>query len=226
MSYHIMSIDPKNESEDEIEGEPLLIGLTGGIGSGKSTVATIFEDAGFPIINADKEARFIMEHNESVKEALIQRFGAEIYSENGTLNPSVLAHIVFTSNDLTNLDDLNAIVHPIVLETMFAKAEQLAEEHDVIIIDIALLYELDLADGFDYVIGILTAAELRYERLMRDRGMTKDQISARMKAQIGDDSLKEHCDFIIENNGSIEDLEKASQYLVEILPYLPNTSAE
>jgi len=221
-----MNTDPYIESDDEIEGEPLLIGLTGGIGSGKSTVASIFEEAGFPVINADIEARLIMENSNTVKEAIINRFGVSVFAENGQLNASVLSQIVFASNDLTNLNDLNAIVHPIVLETMFAKAEQLAEEHDVIIIDIALLYELDLADGFDYVIGVLTAPELRYERLMRDRGMTKNQISARMKAQIGDDSLKEKSDFIIENNGTKEDLEKASQYLVEILPYLPNTSAE
>ena len=221
-----MNIDTNDESEEEIEGEPLLIGLTGGIGSGKSTVATIFEEAGFPVINADIEARWIMEHDASVKKALINRFGTTVYAEDGTLHAATLSQIVFTSNDLSNLNDLNAIVHPVVLETMFAKAEQLAEEHDVIIIDVALLFELDLAEGFDYVIGVLAKPELRYERLMRDRGMTKDQISARMKAQIGDDSLKEQCDFIIENNGTKEDLEKASQYLVEILPYLPNTSAD
>lgn len=221
-----MNIDPQSEIDDEIIGEPLLIGLTGGIGSGKSTVARIFEEAGFPIINADTEARLIMEHHETVKKALIDRFGAEIYAENGALNAGLLSQIVFASNDLSNLNDLNAIVHPIVLETMFAKAEQLAEDHDVIIIDVALLFELDLSDGFDYVIGVLTKPELRFERLLRDRGMTKEQVSARMKAQIGDESLKEQCDFIIENNGTKEELEKASQYLVEILPYLPNTSAE
>jgi dephospho-CoA kinase len=102
----------------------------------------------------------------------------------------------------------------------------LAQEYDVVIIDIALLFELDLGDGFDYVIGVISHQETRFERLIRDRGMTKEQITARMKTQINDDSLKEQCDFIIENNGSKEDLEKASQYLVEILPYLPNTSAE
>ena len=221
-----MNTELQIESDDDIIGEPLLIGLTGGIGSGKSTVAGIFEEAGFPVINADIEARMIMENDIAVKNALVNRFGADIFGQDGRLNASELAKIVFTSNDLSNLNDLNAIVHPVVLETMFAKAEQLAEEHDVIIIDVALLFELDLSDGFDYVIGVLTKPELRYERLMRDRGMSKDQIMARVKAQIADDSLKEQCDFIIENNGTKEDLEKASQYLVEILPYLPNTSAE
>jgi len=221
-----MNKDRTIESDDEIEGEPLLIGLTGGIGSGKSTVASIFEDAGFPIINADIEARFIMEHDEAVKKAIVDRFGTSIYGMDGALQAAALAQIVFASNDLSNLNDLNAIVHPVVLETMFSKAEALAHEHDIVIIDIALLFELDLAGGFDYVIGVLTKPELRYERLMSKRGMSKEQISARMNVQIGDDSLKEHCDFIIENNGTIEDLEKASQYLVEILPYLPNTSAE
>jgi dephospho-CoA kinase len=221
-----MNTDIDNDYDDDIEGEPLLIGLTGGIGSGKSTVAEIFEQAGFPIINADLEARFIMEHDQMVKHALIHRFGEEVYSIDGNLNAPHLADIVFTSKDLSNLSDLNSIVHPVVLDRMFAKAEELAQEHDVIIIDIALLFELDLADGFDYVIGVIANQELRFERLMRDRRMTKEQITARMKTQINDDSLKEHCDFIIENNGTREDLEKASQYLVEILPYLPNTSAE
>jgi dephospho-CoA kinase len=142
------------------------------------------------------------------------------------LNAPELAEIVFASNDLRNLSDLNVIVHPVVLDRMFAMAEELAQEHDLVIIDIALLFELDLGDGFDYVIGVISHQETRFERLIRDRGMTKEQITARMKTQINDDSLKEQCDFIIENNGSKEDLEKASQYLVEILPYLPNTSAE
>jgi len=221
-----MNIDSEIDNNDEIEGEPLLIGLTGGIGSGKSTVAEIFQQAGFPIINADKEARFVMEHDETVKNALVHRFGDQVYSQTGILNAKELAEIVFTSNDLQNLSDLNSIVHPVVLDRMFAMAEELAQEHDVVIIDIALLFELDLGDGFDYVIGVISQQETRFERLIRDRGMTREQISARMKAQINDDSLKEQCDFIIENNGSKEDLEKASQYLVEILPYLPNTSAE
>lgn len=221
-----MNIDSEIDNNDEIEGEPLLIGLTGGIGSGKSTVAEIFQQAGFPIINADKEARFVMEHDETVKNALVHRFGEQLYSQTGILNAKELAEIVFTSNDLHNLSDLNSIVHPVVLDRMFAMAEELAQEHDVVIIDIALLFELDLGDGFDYVIGVISQQETRFERLIRDRGMTREQISARMKAQINDDSLKEQCDFIIENNGSKEDLEKASQYLVEILPYLPNTSAE
>jgi dephospho-CoA kinase len=221
-----MNKDLQNDVDDEIEGEPLLIGLTGGIGSGKSTVAEIFEDAGFPVINADKEARFIMENDSAVKEALVQRFGRDIYLENSSLNSTALSDIVFNSKNLQHLQDLNAIVHPIVLDRMFAQAEELAQEHDVVIIDVALLFELDLADGFDYVIGVLTKPELRFERLIRDRGMTKDQIAARIKTQIGDESLKEQCDFIIENNGTKEDLQKASQYLVEILPYLPNTSAE
>jgi dephospho-CoA kinase len=221
-----MNTDSDIDHDDEIEGEPLLIGLTGGIGSGKSTVAEIFEKAGFPIINADKEARFVMEHDETVKNALIHRFGEQLYSQSGMLNAPELAEIVFASNDLRNLSDLNAIVHPVVLDRLFAMAEELAQEHDVVIIDIALLFELDLGDGFDYVIGVISHQETRFERLVRDRGMTKEQITARMKTQINDDSLKEQCDFIIENNGSKEDLEKASQYLVEILPYLPNTSAE
>ena len=221
-----MNTDSDIDHDDEIEGEPLLIGLTGGIGSGKSTVAKIFEQAGFPIINADKEARLVMEHDETVKHALIHRFGEQLYSQTGILHAPALAEMVFTSNDLRNLSDLNTIVHPIVLDRMFAMAGELAQEHDVVIIDIALLFELDLGDGFDYVIGVISPQESRFDRLIRDRGMTKEQITARMKTQINDDSLKEQCDFIIENNGSIEDLEKASQYLVEILPYLPNTSAE
>ena len=216
-------IDQENE---EIEGEPLLIGLTGGIGSGKSTVAQVFEDAGFPVINADVEARFIMEHDPLVKERLIQRFGESTYTKEGTIHTDYLASLVFEDNNNKSLLDLNSIVHPALLDHVFAKAGELADLSDVVIIDIALLFESNLEDGFDYVIGVITNPELRYERLIKDRGMTKSQIEGRIKSQVSDEILKEHCDFLIENNGSKEELEHAIQYLIEILPYLPNTTIE
>ncbi|MFZ9759891.1 MAG: dephospho-CoA kinase [Candidatus Kapaibacteriota bacterium] len=216
-------IDQQNE---EIEGEPLLIGLTGGIGSGKSTVAQVFEDAGFPVINADVEARFIMEHDPLVKERLIQRFGESTYTKEGTIHTDYLASLVFEDNNNKSLLDLNSIVHPALLDHVFTKAGELADLNDVVIIDIALLFESNLEDGFDYVIGVITTPELRYERLIKDRGMTKSQIEGRIKSQVSDEILKEHCDFLIENNGSKEELEHAIQYLIEILPYLPNTTIE
>jgi dephospho-CoA kinase len=216
-------IDQQNE---EIEGEPLLIGLTGGIGSGKSTVAQVFEDAGFPVINADVEARFIMEHDPLVKERLIQRFGESTYTKEGIIHTDYLASLVFEDDNNKSLLDLNSIVHPALLDHIFAKAGELADLNDVVIIDIALLFESNLEDGFDYVIGVITNSELRYERLIKGRGMTKSQIEGRIKSQVSDEILKEHCDFLIENNGSKEELEHAIQYLIEILPYLPNTTIE
>ena len=214
------------DQNEEMEGEPLLIGLTGGIGTGKTTVASYFEEAGFPVINADNEARFIMEHDAHVKSQLIQRFGESAFTPKGTLHAEHLSNIVFDESNKQALLDLNSIVHPVLLEHIFRKAEELAEDHDVIIVDIALLFEANLEDGFDYVIGVISNPELRIERLMKDRGMTNSHIQGRIKAQIGDDVLKEHCDFLIENNGSKEELKEAIQYLVEILPYLPNTTIE
>ncbi len=222
----MQNIDTTDQQYDEIEGEPLLIGLTGGIGSGKSTVAQIFEQAGYPVINADKEARFIIEEDRLVKEALMKRFGKDVYNQDGSLNAPLLSSIVFQDKDKQSLIDLNAIVHPVLLDHVFEKAGTLALEHDMIIVDIALLFESNLEDGFDYVIGVLTNPELRYTRLMKDRGMSKEQIEHRMLSQIGDEMLKEHADFLIENNGTIEELAKATQYLIEILPYLPNTNVE
>lgn len=218
--------DPINQENDEIEGEPLLVGLTGGIGSGKSTVAQIFEDAGFPVINADKEARYLMEQDHLVKTTLIKRFGEDIYHQDGSLNTALLSSIVFNDKEKQSLADLNSIVHPVLLDHVFEKAGTLAQDHDVIIVDIALLFETHLEDGFDYVIGVLTNPELRLSRLMKDRGMSKEQIQQRMSTQIGDEILKEHADFMIENNGTIEELTEATQYLIEILPYLPNTNVE
>ncbi|MFN5007451.1 MAG: dephospho-CoA kinase [Ignavibacteria bacterium] len=222
----MQNVDPTDQQNDEIEGEPLLIGLTGGIGSGKSTVAQIFEEAGYPVINADKEARFIMEHDQHVKDDLIKRFGKDLYNHDGSLNAQLLSSIVFNDKEQQSLADLNAIVHPVLLDHVFEKAGTLAEDHDVIIVDIALLFESNLEDGFDYVIGVLTNPEIRLARLMKDRGMSKEQIKSRMLTQIGDEILKEHSDFLIENNGSREELAEAAQYLIEILPYLPNTNVE
>ena len=169
------------------------------------------------------DACYVDEVNQDIKTQLIQTFGNTIFASDGTLQTKELSDLVFNSADSSNLARLNAIVHPPLLDTLFTKAEELAHDHDMVIIDIALLYETGLEQGFDYIIGVTSEDHLRFDRIEKRSGLTKEEISKRIQAQISQEELIQKADFIIENNGSKEELIDATECILAFLPYLPNT---
>jgi dephospho-CoA kinase len=172
-----------------------MIGLTGGIGSGKSVVAKVFATLGIPVFNADDEAKRIMQTSPEIKTKLIEQFGLEIYNEHG-LDKEKLASIVF--NDPFQLQLLNAIVHPVTIQA--AKDWAAKQTTPYVIKEAALIFESGTADGLFKVIGVTAPLSIRTHRVMQRDGITKEQVDARMRNQISDTIKMRLCDYVIENN--------------------------
>lgn len=173
----------------------LKIGLTGGIGSGKTTVANIFKVLGVPVFDADSVAKQVMETNPELKQKLVKQFGEPVFTE-GKLNRKFLADIVF--KDPHQLDILNALVHPITLqeaENWFSK-----QKADYVIKEAALLFEAGAGAGLDYIIGVFAPQAVRIKRVMERDGSSRDQILARMDRQISEAIKMRLCDFVIHND--------------------------
>ena len=173
----------------------LRIGLTGGIGSGKTTVAEIFNVLGIPVFNADEAAKKIMETDRKLQLSIKEQFGESCYLQ-GKLNKKLLAAIVF--NDPYQLEKLNSLVHPLTI----AAAEVWASEQTTpyTVKEAALFFEVGTAIGFDYMIGVLTPKHLRIKRVMERDGLTKDEVELRMKRQLSDEIKMRLCDFVILND--------------------------
>jgi dephospho-CoA kinase len=173
----------------------VMIGLTGGIGSGKSVVAKVFATLGIPVFNADEEAKRIMQTSTEIKTKLIEQFGTDIYNAHG-LDKEKLASIVF--NDSFQLQLLNAIVHPVTIQA--AKDWAVKQTSPYVIKEAALIFESGAADGLLKVIGVTAPLSIRIHRVMQRDGITKDQVDARMRNQISDTIKMRLCDYVIENN--------------------------
>jgi dephospho-CoA kinase len=174
---------------------PLRIGLTGGIGSGKSTVARIFEVLGIPVYYADLEAKRIMNEDEPLKEEVMRHFGKEAY-ENGQLNNKYLAAIVF--NNREKLEQLNSLVHPATIRD----AEQWMQKQKTpyAIKEAALIFESHSQEYLDYVIGVSAPEPLRIHRTMQRDNVTREAVLARMGKQIQEIIKMRLCDFIVYND--------------------------
>ncbi|QNV39096.1 dephospho-CoA kinase [Rothia amarae] len=181
-------------------------GLTGGIGSGKSTVAAMFSDKGAFIIDADAISRELMEPGEETLQRVVAAFGEEILLDNGQLNRPHLASLIFANP--AEREKLNAIVHPAVRErSQLLREEAVAQqgENATIIEDIPLLTETGQADRFDGVIVVCANEMVRLERLTTQRGILKEDALARIKAQASDEERAQIARWIIDNSGSRED---------------------
>jgi len=172
-----------------------MIGLTGGIGSGKSVVAKVFTTLGIPVFNADVEAKRIMQSSPEIKDKLIQQFGADIYNEFG-LQKEKLAAIVF--NDAFQLQLLNAIVHPLTIQA--AKDWAAKQNSPYVIKEAALIFESGAADGLFKIIGVTAPLSLRIHRVMQRDAMSKEQVDGRMRNQISDTIKMRLCDYVVHNN--------------------------
>jgi dephospho-CoA kinase len=180
----------------------MKIGLTGGLGVGKSTVAALLEKRGAGIIDADQLAREVVQPGTAGLEAVVARFGARVVSPDGRLDRAALAEIVFA--DSAARADLNAIVHPLVR----ARARKLmadAPPGTVIVYDVPLLVENRLADDFDAVVVVEAPLELRISRLI-ERGLSEAQARARMASQATDAQRRAIANYLLTNDGSSEEL--------------------
>jgi dephospho-CoA kinase len=173
----------------------LKVGLTGGIGSGKSTIAKVFEVLGVPVYYADDAAKRLMNEDEQLKQQLIHHFGEATYS-NGVLNRAHLSSLVFQNKE--QLELLNSLVHPATI----ADATQWFNRQSApyVIKEAALLFESGTAEGLDKVIGVWAPETIRIKRVMDRDKVTAEEVKRRMNNQIDETIKMRLCNFIIQNN--------------------------
>ena len=173
----------------------LKVGITGGIGSGKSTVAKIFEVLGIPVYYADEAARRIMNDDEQVRQQIIAYFGPSAY-KNNQLDRQYIGSQVF--NNKEKLELMNSLVHPATIRD--SENWMHRQTTPYAIKEAAIIFESGTQDQYDYIIGVTAPVPLRVLRAMKRDGSTRDQVLARMEKQIQDVIKMRLCDFVIHND--------------------------
>ena len=176
----------------------LKIGLTGGIGSGKTTVAKIFETLGIPVYYADDAAKRLMNEDEKLKESIISTFGSESYKE-GKLDRTYVASIVF--NDPEKLAKLNSLTHPVTISDAADWIEKQTSSY--IIKEAALLFESDAHNHLDKIIGVSAPVETRIERVRKRDNVTREEVLKRMNHQMDETEKMKLCDFVLVNDENL-----------------------
>ena len=181
----------------------MKVGLTGGIGAGKSTVADLFSQKGAVVIRSDELARQVIEPQTPGFQQVVDRFGKDFIDSDGHIDRAKLAQIVF--QDDAALKDLENIVHPLVR----SKTNQIIDQHTsetIIVNEIPLLLEKKMESLFDFLVIVISSEKNRLERLSQ-RGLTAEQATARISKQVSDDERKAAADFLIVNDGNLDQLE-------------------
>lgn len=189
----------------------LLVGLTGGIGSGKSTVARLLEKRGAVVFDADLLAREAVEPGTPGHAAVIERFGADVLAPGGELDREALASIVFA--DPAARRDLEQIVHPEVRRLFAEGSEAYRDTDQVVVFSAPLLVETGMHTAFEILVVVSATVATQIERLMRQRGMSEPSIRARIDAQAPLEDKAAAADFLVDNEGSLDELESQVEQL-------------
>lgn len=184
-----------------------LIGLTGNIASGKSAVSDMLAARGATIIDADVLARDAVMKGSPALDLIVERWGDGVLDKDGNLDRAALRHVVFDNQD--DLDALNEIIHP---EVRRRRLDQIAEARSrgekVVVSVIPLLFERHLADDFDSIILVDAPRSVRLDRIVRDRGIDEAEAMKMIASQMPSDLKRARADYVIENSGTLEDLEE------------------
>ena len=195
----------------------LKVGLTGGIGSGKSEVSKFFHKWGSFIFDADKEAKNIIDKNETAQQEIIKEFGSDVINIDNKIDKQKLARVAF--QDEFHQLNLNSIIHPYVfkkIDDTFDKIK-LDNKHKIFVVDAALIYESGADTHMDYVIVVTSLLRYRTERVMSRQNITRDDFMKRVALQWSDGDKEHLADFIIQNNSDLKSLEKESKNIFESL---------
>lgn len=185
-----------------------VVGLTGGIGTGKSAVSNILRRMGATVIDADEATRAVQARGSEGLRQLVEAFGPDILTPDGDLDRARLADVAFADPDARAR--LNGIVHPLVRQWMAERQQEAVERGDpVVVLDIPLLFEARGAGAFETVLLVYAPEEVQIDRLVRLRGMTEEQARARIAAQLPIDEKRRLATHVIENTGSLDDLQRS-----------------
>ncbi|MEJ9210249.1 dephospho-CoA kinase [Bacillus smithii] len=192
-----------------------IIGLTGGIASGKSTVSSLLKEKGFTVIDADVAARIVVQPGEEAYKKIVETFGKDILLENGDINRPKLGDLVF--RDEEKRLQLNAIVHPAVRKQMLLEKEQaIRNGKQTIFLDIPLLFESGLTWMVDKTIVVYVDGNIQLQRLMKRNGLDKEAAEIRISAQMPLEEKASKADAVINNNGTIAETKQQLEHIIEI----------
>ena len=197
----------------------LKVGLTGGVGSGKSELSRFFSKWGAYIFDADKEAKIIIDSKETVQKEIISEFDTNILNAENKIDRKKLARIAF--QDEGHQLRLNSIMHPHVFQEIDKQFDNVssANKHKIFVVDAALIYESGADTHMDFVIVITSLLRFRAERAMGRGNMTREDFMKRVDLQWTDEDKAHMADYIISNNNSLEDLKKDARKIFDQLIY-------
>jgi dephospho-CoA kinase len=210
----------ERKNSEAKNNEVKIIAITGGFGSGKSTVAGFYEKQGYPVINTDLLAKDIMTNDSIVKVELVKVFGNKILNENGEIIFQHLSKLAFDNNEKSkdNLAKLNQIVHPPTIQAMINKIEEYIKDGiEIIFVESALIYESALDEGFDYIIVVDAKEDVRMKRIKEKMKLSDEEIRNRMREQISTQVKVNLADFVIENNTNIEKTLDNAAFILDLI---------
>ena len=195
----------------------LKIGITGGIGSGKSSVSTLFEKWGAYILDADTVAKQILDTNQTTKGEIIAEFGTDVLGPDNKIDKTKLGKIAFQDED--HQQRLNTVIHPYVFNEIDSTFDKIlaTEKHDVFVVDAALIYESGAYTNMDYVLVVTSHLKIRTERVMSRGGLTREDFLRRLDLQWPEENKVHMADFIIYNNNTKDQLEIESKKIYDLL---------
>jgi len=190
----------------------VVIGIAGGIATGKTEVARLFANRGAVIISGDELGREVVEENPEALKELVEVFSEEILDENGRLNRRKLAQLAF--RDPVSKKKLNDIIHPHLLRRLKERLTQLRkkEKEKLVVVDAALIPDWGIKDWLDYLVIVDCTYENQLQRL-KERGLSEKEAKDRIASQLSSERKRESADYLIENNGTLEELRQESEKL-------------
>lgn len=203
--------------------KPLAVGVTGGIGSGKTLVMGVFESMGAKILLADPIARTVVERSDRIRERIRREFGPETVLADGTLDRKRLGKMIFFDPSLRSR--LEAIVHPAVLEEISREIREFKElcTGPVIAVEAAILYEANASEMFDYVVVVDAPRDIRIDRIASRDRLSRQEILQRMESQAPPEEKADRADFVLRNTGTREELEEKARFLYRLLETLASS---
>lgn len=183
-----------------------VIGLTGGIGTGKSTAARYFQELGALIIDADRVGKEIADSNPEVKEKIKFEFGRNFFDSKGNLKRKELGNLVFANNK--ELQKLNNILHPLMIKIIEEKVQKdiFSNKYKMIIVDAAIIFELNQEKKFDFIVTVSSNKDICRKRILKKNGISSENFEDRFNSQINPEIKEKKSDYVIKNNGTINEL--------------------
>ena len=192
----------------------MILGLTGGIGTGKSTVANMLKKRGIPVVDTDLISREVIEYPEIIEKIKLE-ISNEVFDFNNKLDRKKMSEIVFKNQE--KLKKLNEIMPPEILKKMWLEVEKLKKNHKIIVLDIPLLFEINMEKEVDKILLIYVSKEIQLKRIMERDCRSREEAIKIINSQIPLYKKREKSDYIIQNNDSLENLEKKLEKILEKL---------